>query len=198
MMSRLLGSFGLVMLMVSLSSFDFAQDDPEALEGSNHLPVLRHAEDERQAPGAAADLVLLDAKILTVDARFGQATAAAVRDGRFVAVGSNEDVRPLIGRGTRVIEGRGRTVLPGLIDTHVHALDVAAAEIAQPYQNLQSIDALQAWIRSAVRSGPSTGSARSGQAVTWIWTPRIYPTRLRDRRFPTRQELDAAASDRPV
>src|SRR5437867_3940988 len=113
---------------------------------------------------APADLVLIDGQILTVDARFRQATALAVRDGRFVAVGSNEDVRPLIGRGTRVVEGRGRTVLPGLIDTHVHALDVAAAETAQPYQNLQSIDALQAWIRN---------SARSGQAVTWIWTPRI-------------------------
>jgi predicted amidohydrolase YtcJ len=146
---------------------------------------------------APADLVLIDGQILTVDARFRQATALAVRDGRFVAVGSNEDVRPLIGRGTRVVEGRGRTVLPGLIDTHVHALDVAAAESEQPYQNLQSIDALQAWIRNAVRSGSSTG-ARPGQAVTWIWTPRIYPTRLREHRFPTRQELDATAADRPV
>jgi predicted amidohydrolase YtcJ len=143
---------------------------------------------------APADLVLIDGQILTVDARFRQATALAVRDGRFVAVGSNGDVRPLIGRGTRVVEGRGRTVLPGLIDTHVHALDVAAAEVAQPYQNLPSIDALQAWIRNAIRSGASTGS---GQA-TWIWTPRIYPTRLREHRFPTRQELDAAAPDRPV
>jgi len=163
MMSRLLGSLGVVTLVVSLQS-------------------------------APADLVLIDGQILTVDARFRQATALAVRDGRFVVVGSNEDVRPLIGRGTRVIEGRGRTVLPGLIDTHVHALDVAAAEVAQPYQNLPSIDALQAWIRNAVRSGASTGS---GQA-TWIWTPRIYPTRLREHRFPTRQELDAAAPDRPV
>ena len=143
---------------------------------------------------APADLVLIDGQILTVDARFRQATALAVRDGRFVAVGSNEDVRPLIGRGTRVVEGRGRTVLPGLIDTHVHALDVAAAEVAQPYQNLPSIDALQAWIRNAVRSGASTGSRQA----TWIWTPRIYPTRLREHRFPTRQELDAAAADRPV
>jgi predicted amidohydrolase YtcJ len=143
---------------------------------------------------APADLVLLDGQILTVDARFGQATALAVRDGRFVAVGSNEDMRPLIGPGTRVVEGRGRTVLPGLIDTHVHALDVAAAEGAQPYQNLPSIDALQAWIRNAVRSGALTGSGQG----TWIWTPRIYPTRLREQRFPTRQELDAAAPDRPV
>src|SRR5262249_10080320 len=128
------------------------------------------------------------AKILTVDGRFREAAALAVRDGRFVAVGSNEDVRPHMGSGTRVVDGRGRTVVPGLIDTHVHALDVAEAETAQPFQNLQSIDALQAWIRSA----------RAVQGDAWIWTPRVYPTRLREHRFPTRRELDAAAPDRPA
>jgi len=135
-----------------------------------------------------ADLVLRNAKILTVDDRFREVAAVAVRDGRFVAVGSNDDVRPNIGRGTRVIDGRGRRVVPGIIDTHVHALDVAEAESAQPFQNLQSIDALQAWIRRFARSG----------SQPWTWTPRVYPTRLREHRFPTRQELDAAAPDAPV
>ena len=135
-----------------------------------------------------ADLVLRNAKILTVDDGFREAAALAARDGRFVAVGSNDDVQPYIGRSTRVIDGRGRTVVPGLIDTHVHALDVAEAESAQPFQSLQSIDALQAWIRRSAPSG----------SQTWIWTPRIYPTRLREHRFPTRQELDRAAPDAPV
>ena len=74
----------------------------------------------RRAP-AAADLVLLDARILTVDERVQDREALAVRDGRFVAVGSNEDVRRHVGAATRVIDGRGRTVVPGFIDTHVHA-----------------------------------------------------------------------------
>ena len=136
-----------------------------------------------------ADLALLNARILTVDNRFRVAAALAIRDGRFVAVGSNDEVRRYVGSATHVIDGRGRTVLPGLIDTHVHALDVAEAEAAQPFQNLHSIAALQSWIRSAV------GSAKDD---AWIWTPRIYPTRLDEHRFPTRAELDAAASDRPV
>jgi predicted amidohydrolase YtcJ len=140
-----------------------------------------------QAP-PPADLVLRNAKILTVDDGFREVAALAARDGRFVAVGSNDDVQPYIGRGTRVIDGRGRTVVPGLIDTHVHALDVAEAESAQPFQSLQSIDALQAWIRRSAHSG----------SQTWTWTPRIYPTRLREHRFPTRQELDRAAPDAPI
>jgi predicted amidohydrolase YtcJ len=137
----------------------------------------------------SADLVLIDAKILTVDDRFSEARALAVRDGRFIAVGSNADVRVHTGSTTRVIDGRGRTVIPGLIDTHVHALDVAAAEAAQPFQNLRSIGALQDWIRDAARQGPPE---------VWIWTPRVYPTRLREHRFPTRTELDAASPRQPV
>jgi predicted amidohydrolase YtcJ len=151
-----------------------------------------------QSATPQADLVLLNGRVLTVDDRFRVAAALAVREGRFVAIGSNEDVRPHIGAATRVIDGRGRTVVPGLIDTHVHALDVAEAEVAQPFQNLQSIDALQAWIRGARSGQPSTRPARSGQGDEWIWTPRVYPTRLREHRFPTRAELDAAAPDRPV
>src|SRR5439155_8184374 len=151
---------------------------------SSGRALSRRAQDER-----SADLAVLNARILTVDDRFRVAAALAIRDGRFVAVGSNDEVRRCVGSATLVIDGRGRTVVPGLIDTHVHALDVAEAEAVQPFQNVQSIDALQSWIR---------GAARSGQRDAWIWTPRIYPTRLREHRFPTRGELDAAAPDRPV
>ena len=136
-----------------------------------------------------ADLVVLNAKILTVDERFREAQALAVRDGRFVAVGSTDEVRARIGGATRVIDGGGRTVIPGLIDSHVHALGVAAAEASQPFQNLRSIGELQDWIRATARRVPRD---------TWIWTPRVYPPRLRERRFPTRQELDEAAPHHPV
>ena len=136
-----------------------------------------------------ADLVLLDGRILTVDDAFRTAAALAVREGRFVAVGSNEEVRRHIGPATRVIEGRGRTVVPGFIDTHVHALDVASAEATQPFVNLRSIAQVQGWLRTEAPRRPK-GS--------WIWTPRTFPTRLREHRFPTRRELDAAAPDHPV
>src|SRR5206468_12150809 len=78
----------------------------------------------------AAELVLLDARILTVDSQFREARALAVRDGRFVAVGSVEEIRPYIGNATRVIEGRGRSVIPGLIETHVQVVGVVAAGVS--------------------------------------------------------------------
>jgi predicted amidohydrolase YtcJ len=136
-----------------------------------------------------ADLVVRNAKILTVDDRFSIAAALAIRDGRFVAVGSEQDIRPHIGERTRVLDARGRTVVPGLIDTHVHALTVAEAEATQPFKNIRSIRDLQAWIRDET-------TRRS--AETWIWTPRVYPTRLLEHRFPMRKELDDAAPGHPV
>ena len=142
-----------------------------------------------QAGVPPADLVLLDGRIFTVDRRFSSASAVAVRGGRFVAVGSNAEIRRHIGAGTRVIQGRGRTIVPGIIDTHVHALDVAAAEAVQPFRNLSSVPEVQDWVRSEAARRPRD---------TWIWTPRTYPTRLREHRFPTRTELDAATTTHPV
>ena len=109
---------------------------------------------------APADLVLLDAKILTVDEQFTEARALAVREGRFVAVGSNEDIKAYVGNATRVIEGRGRTVVPGLIDTHVHALGVAAAETEQPFRNLTSVAELQDGSAPKPGAGKTAGSGR--------------------------------------
>ena len=112
---------------------------------ASFVPIL-----STQDAARPADLVLLDGRVLTVDDQFRTVTALAIRDGRFVAVGSNEDVRAHIGNATRVVEGRGRTVIPGVIDTHVHALEVAAAESSQPFRE----------------SDPSR-SCRTGSAARW-------------------------------
>src|ERR1043165_2106578 len=70
---------------------------------------------------APAEIVLRGGKILTMDGEWSVKEALAVRDGRFVAVGTNRDMRPFTGPRTRIIELAGRTVIPGLIDSHVHA-----------------------------------------------------------------------------
>ena len=66
------------------------------------------------------DLALLNGKVVTVNANDTIAEAVGVSDGRIVKVGSNEDVKKLIAEKTKVIDVGGRTVLPGMIDTHMH------------------------------------------------------------------------------
>ena len=69
-----------------------------------------------------ADTILVNGKILTVDSQFSIREAIAIRDGKITAVGSNSDVRKQAGPQTRLIDLQGRTVIPGLIDSHIHAI----------------------------------------------------------------------------
>jgi len=143
----------------------------------------------QQAPQERAEVVVVNGKIVTLDGKSTIAEAVAIAGGRFVAVGTNERIRALAGPASRVIDARGRTVIPGLIDSHVHALMVAEAELEQPFRNLASIAGIQSWISERAKGLP---------AGTWIWTPRVFPTRVKEHRFPTREELDRAAPDHPV
>ena len=69
-----------------------------------------------------ADLIVTNAKIVTLDAASTVAQALAVREGRIVAVGGNDAVEALVGSATRRLDAGGRTVIPGLIDSHIHAV----------------------------------------------------------------------------
>jgi predicted amidohydrolase YtcJ len=138
---------------------------------------------------APADLVVTGGKVLTVDAGFRVAEAVAIRDGVFVLVGTSAQARELIGPRTRVVDAGGMTVIPGLIDSHVHALGVAEAETRGAFRDLRTIAEIQAWLRE------KTAAVPEGQ---WVFSPRVFPTRLAERRLPTRAELDAAAPRHPV
>ena len=138
-----------------------------------------------------ADTVLLNGKIVTLDAAMPTAEALAVRDGKIVAVGTSADVRAFAGAGTRMIDLEGRTVVPGLIDSHMHAIRAAlfyATEVN--WIGTSSIPAAMERIKAAAQR------AKPGQ---WIivaggWTEQQF----REKRRPTQAELLAAAPDNPV
>ncbi|MBV9886495.1 MAG: amidohydrolase family protein, partial [Acidobacteria bacterium] len=86
-------------------------------------PVVRKA-------GPAAELVLINGKILTVDPHDSVVEAVAIgTDGRFMAIGSNADIRAWMDTNTKVIDVHGRTATPGLIDSHGHYSDGAINEL---------------------------------------------------------------------
>lgn len=140
--------------------------------------------------GAAdADLILYNGKIVTVDAAFSIQQAVAVKNGRITAVGDSQQIlRAERGPRTRLIDLAGRTVLPGLIDSHLHPLEAGLSEFREPLPPLDSYAAIQDYIRAQARRTPK------GQ---WIVVPRTFPTRLRELRMPTREVLDVT-QDHPV
>src|SRR6195256_4684488 len=75
-----------------------------------------------RAQQAAPDLILSNGKVITVDERFSIAQALAIRGDRIVAVGTNQDIARLAGPATKRIDLRGKSVIPGLIDNHMHLL----------------------------------------------------------------------------
>ena len=138
---------------------------------------------------AQPDLILHNAKVVTVDANFSIQQAVAVEAGRIRAVGTNAEVLKLRGAKTRLIDLQGKTVLPGLIDSHVHALGAGLSEYRGEIPPLDSFAAVQAYIRTQAAKTPK------GE---WILVPRTFPTRLKEMSMPTREVLDAASPDHPV
>jgi predicted amidohydrolase YtcJ len=136
-----------------------------------------------------ADIVVLNGKVLTVDAAFSRASAVAIKDGKFVAVGTDAQIRQRVGPATRTIDAQQQTVIPGLIESHVHATGASRGEANVPFQQLHSIAEIQDWVRQRAKALPP-GS--------WIQLPRVDVTRIRERRIPNRADLDAAAPNNPA
>src|SRR6267143_5797231 len=147
------------------------------------------------AAGAARaqspDTILLNGKIVTLDAKSSVVQALAIRDGRIVAVGPNDEVKKLAGPNTRTVDAGGRTVVPGLVDSHIHALRAGLTySVELSWIGMPSLAKGLDLIREA---------ARNSRPGTWIkvgggWTELQFP----EKRGPTVEELVAAAPDRPV
>ncbi|HLA78989.1 MAG TPA: amidohydrolase [Vicinamibacteria bacterium] len=137
----------------------------------------------------SADLVLSGGNLVTLDPARPRATAVAVRGGRIVAVGGEAEVRPFVGPATRRIDLKGRTVLPGLTDAHVHVMGLGQARESLSLVGAQSLD--QALRRVAEKAkGLPPGEWVLGRG----WDQNDWP----EKRFPTAAELDRVSGDRPV
>jgi predicted amidohydrolase YtcJ len=140
---------------------------------------------------SAADIVLRGGKIVTVDDTFSIKQSVAIRDGRFVAVGRDSEIRDYIGIGTRVIDLAGRTVIPGLIDSHIHATVAGLSWDAELHweHHRTLADGLRQIAATTMRKAPGNWIVVGGG---WV------PTQFAERRFPTRDELDTLAPNHPV
>jgi predicted amidohydrolase YtcJ len=138
---------------------------------------------------ADADLILHSGKIITVDSSFSIQEAIAIEAERIVDIGKTADLlKRKRGAHTRLVDLQGRTVLPGLIDSHVHALWAGLSEYRAPNPGLHSFTDIQRYVREEASKVP---------AGKWIIVPRTFPTRLREMRMPTKEVLDVV-SDHPV
>jgi predicted amidohydrolase YtcJ len=136
-----------------------------------------------------ADIILHHGKIISMDPDVPIAEAIAIRNDKIIAIGSDEKVMILAGEKTLKVDLGGRTVIPGLIDNHVHPLTAAQSEYHKALPNIESVAELLAWINK------ESELAKPGE---WIIHPKFFFTRLYEKRWPSLKELDTVAPNNPV
>lgn len=142
----------------------------------------------------AADLVITNGTIVTVNIKDAIAQAVAVLNGIIIAVGANREIEAFTGAETKVVDLAGKTMVPGFIDTHTHNLfcrsfpygfdliDVAA-------ELVPSVADLQSMIKQ---------KAKETSPGEWIGARNYDPHGMKEGRWPTREELDGASPDNPL
>ncbi len=137
----------------------------------------------------APDTIYYGGHIITMWTEHPVVEAVAIRGDRFVGVGSTADIRRLAGASTTEFDLRGRTVLPGLDDSHTHPITAALSQQNGEVPVMRSIPDILTYVRTL---GATTPPDRV------IFVPKVYSTRLVEHRYPTRYELDEAAPTRPA
>jgi hypothetical protein len=143
------------------------------------------------AQAQPAELIVVRARIATLDAASTTASALAVRDGRLIAVGSDAAVQATAGPATRRVDAGGRTLIPGLIDSHMHAIRAALSYATEVnWIDAPSIDEAMRRLRDAA------GRARPGAwlIVAGGWTEQQFA----EKRRPTLAEVMRAVPDNPT
>jgi predicted amidohydrolase YtcJ len=136
-----------------------------------------------------ADLVLMGGNVLTMCSSQPSAEAVAVKKDRIVQAGTNEEIRRWIGDDTKVIDLQGKTVIPGLTDSHIHVGDFGKFLMWVDLKDADSVEEMQRKIRER---------AQKISEERWIIGSGWDQTRFAEKRYPNRWDLDEASTDNPV
>ena len=145
------------------------------------------------AEAGDADLIVINANVYTVDARIAKAEALAVKNGRFVAVGMNDEIKGLVGKSTRTVDAKGMTVAPGFTDCHNHAGgEVLLYEVlvGNPFEvEFVTIASIVEKLRAKARQTPPG---------TWVEGYFFDDTKVKDKRELNVRDLDEVSREHPV
>jgi predicted amidohydrolase YtcJ len=136
-----------------------------------------------------ADLAIVDANIRTMNPSKPLVQAVAIKKNRILKVGTDQEIRTLIGKDTKVLSLNGKTVVPGLIDTHIHVADFGRCLMWLDVSDAKSIKELQALLRE---------KARQTSDEKWIVGRGWNENSFKEKRLPTIDDLDEAAPSNPV
>lgn len=135
-----------------------------------------------------ADMVILNGIILTMDSLNSIAEAIAINNGIITYVGNKHGIKEYISSKTKVIDLNGKTLVPGFIDSHVHLVQTGLNTLAVDLSEASSISQCLCLLKKGLEKSPKN---------TIICGKGLEEIKIKERRFPTRYELDSVVNDRP-
>jgi predicted amidohydrolase YtcJ len=146
-------------------------------------------ENVKQLTKALADVILTNANVITMNKQKPQAQALAIKEGKIIQVDSNDEAQALTGKDTKIIDLRGKTIIPGLIDAHAHMLALAPTERWIELRDVASIKEIQQKLKA---------KAQETKKGRWILGRGWDQDRLKEKRYPTRWDMDKVSPENPV
>ncbi len=158
-----------------------------ALLLSTGLGTAQHAPPRREIPAGPADAIYYNGKIVTMQPDRPFVESMTIAGGLILDIGTTQITGRKTGPRTRQIDLQGKTVIPGLIDSHVHPINAALAESGGDLPIMRNFADLKAHVEQKLKTSEGL-----------LVVSKIYSTRLAERRYPTRREIDSYSSKRAV
>lgn len=138
-----------------------------------------------------ADIVFINGEVITVNQKNEVAEALAINGDRISAVGTNQEIKVFIGEETNVIDLQGKSLLPGFIDSHIHLILYGVNQLAVSCkaEHIKSVEDLLIDLKKKASTIPK------GE---WIRAWGFNETAVKEKRYPTIEELDAISTDHPI
>ena len=136
-----------------------------------------------------ADGALINGRIFTLDPEKPWAEAVAIKDGRFLAVGTSNEIRRLIGPETKVLDARGKLVIPGLIDAHVRFAAGGHSLMSLTFRGVRTVEKIQEIVAARITELPAGGAVFGSQ-----YDQTLFP----EQKWPTKEDLDIVSPNNAV
>jgi len=134
-------------------------------------------------------MVLIDANVITMKKQKPIAQAVAIKNGEIIEVGTNDRIKRLVGRNTKIIDLHGKTVVPGLIDAHAHMIELVNPFPWLDLRGVSSINEIQRKLKAKVQET---------EKAKWILGRGWDQDHLKEKRYPTRSDVDKVSPHNPV
>ena len=135
------------------------------------------------------DLVIKNANVITIDKNLPKAESFAIKNGKFIAIGSNSDIENITTSNTKIYNAENKTIIPGLIDAHIHVLSSGIRHVMAADCSVSDITTVSNLLKKQISKTPK------GE---WVQGFKYDDTKIKENRDLYKEDLDALSTEHPI